>query len=302
MKKIISAIALLSSFFLLPGTSAAFAQPAPASNLAAAASSDADESAPPAYYQEQRIPTYQELLDSQRHMGVMFNWGAAWGNVTRIKKQSGRSNFVWNDSLLGLFFEVQSHDMLQPYKYAGINFVGRTAVYYPYRYTFNKHPQSPKQTLLYAFDFFTGPQVNFSIMDAVRVNFAPGVHWSYQLSDKWHYWSLGPGVKIDTELPVSSRWTILMGGMFSWDNANLGTNARMQPLDFAWEYQAQFGARYSYNCRNPFSYIKYKEPKGLRAKEKLIMKVWPSEKARIKAERKARAEQRKTNRRMRSAK
>ena len=223
------------------------------------------------------IPTLQEMVAAQKKFGIMFNEGLAWGNLTRIKKQVGRSNFVWNDTMVGLFFEVQSHDLWEPWDWLSVNFMGRTAVYYPYAYTFNKHPQSPKQTLLYNFDFFTAPVVTFNILDVVRINVAPGIHWCYQLTDKWHYWNLGPGIKADVELPLSSRWTLLIGNLFSWDNGNLGTNARMQPLDYVWEYQVQFGCRYSFHKLNKFSFIPYKTPKSKKVINKMKMEVMSDE-------------------------
>lgn len=233
-----------------------------------------------------RVPEFQEILDSQRHFGLVYNWGLAMGSVTRIVKQTSRSNFVWNDSLMGAYFELQSHDLMTFNDFMNLNFMGRTAIYYPYHYTFNKHPQEAKTPILYAFDFFTAPVLTFSVFDVVRFNVEPGLHWAYQLSDKWHLWSLGPGIKLDAELPVSSSWNVLLGWMFTWDNGNLGSNKRMQPYDVVYEYQWQLGARYSPNCRNRFSYIKYREPKSQRKKEKLVMKTWPEQKARIKQERK----------------
>lgn len=239
------------------------------------------------------LPTFEELLESQQHFGIMYNWGLSWGWITRIKKQENRSNFVWNDKLVGAFFEVQSHNLLSLGNFLSFNFTGRVAIHYPYSYTFNKVPQFAKQTILYNIDLFIAPVLTMNIFKIARLDLELGLHVSYQLSDKWHYWNIGPGVKFDLEFPISSSWTAIIGGLFSWDNGNLGTNGRMQPLNYVYEYQGQIGARYSYNFRNPFSYIPYKSPKSKRAQEKLIIKVHPEEKARIKAERKAAREEKK---------
>ena len=42
---------------------------------------------------------------------VVFNEGAAFANVTRIETQSSRNNYVWQNSMIGAFFEVQSKNM-----------------------------------------------------------------------------------------------------------------------------------------------------------------------------------------------
>ncbi|HBD68976.1 MAG TPA: hypothetical protein DC014_06845, partial [Treponema sp.] len=77
----------------------------------------------------------------------------------------------------------------------------------------------------------------------------------YQLSDNWHYMSLGAGVMLGTELPLSRRWTILINAFGSFDYANLGTNAQMFPFDLSWQYQVSLGVRYSKKKPNIYSYI-----------------------------------------------
>lgn len=205
--------------------------------------------------------TINEKVAEQYHFGVLHNWGASWASITRIQKKDNVSNFVWNDKMIGAFYEVQSHDLLTFSDLIAINFTGRLAVYYPYNYTFRKVPQMPTQVLLYAFDVFTAPVLTLNFHDRVRIDLEFGLHLLYQLNDMWHYFHIGPGAKLDVEFPVSPRWTVLLGGMFSWDNGNYGNNGTQRPFDYTWEYQVQIGARCSMSYLNRNSYITYKPKK-----------------------------------------
>ena len=203
--------------------------------------------------------TIEELIDQQgRKFGLLHNWGVAWGSITRIQKQSGRSNFVWNDQLVGAYYEMTTDNFLTMGHYINVNLFVRNAFYYPYAYTFNKVKQETTQTLLYGFDFFTGAKLSLNFWDWVTVSAKPGVHAYYQLHDKWHYFHLGAGLGLEAEMPISSRWSFNIGGIWTWDNANLGSNSRMRPFDFCWEYQAQLGFRYSKKKLNPKSFVPYK--------------------------------------------
>ena len=80
----------------------------------------------------------------------------------------------------------------------------------------------------------------------------------YQLSDEYHLGYFGTGAIVGFELPVSSRWTILLDGTFSVDYANLGGNSLMQPYDLAWSWQGSLGFRYSRAKLNNYSYLGHK--------------------------------------------
>ena len=138
-----------------------------------------------------------------------------------------------------------------------VDLFARNAFYYPYAYTFNKVKQVTVQQVLYNLDFFTGVKFSMNFWDWVTVSAKPGLHVLYQLHDKWHYVHLGAGLGLEAEAPISSRWSFNIGGMWTWDNANLGSNRRMRAFDYAWEYQAQLGFRYSSRDLNPKSFVKY---------------------------------------------
>lgn len=202
--------------------------------------------------------TIEELIEQQgKRFGLLHNWGVSWASITRIQKQSGRSNFVWNDKLIGAYYEMTTNNFLVMGRRVKVDLFARNAFYYPYAYTFNKVKQVTTQTVLYNFDLFTGVKFSMNFWDWVTVSAKPGLHVLYQLHDKWHYVHLGAGLGLEAEAPISSRWSFNIGGMWTWDNANLGSNRRMRPFDYAWEYQAQLGFRYSKRNLNPKSFVKY---------------------------------------------
>ena len=181
---------------------------------------------------------------------VMFNEGIAMAQVTRIQTVSGRSNFVWQNDMIGAFFQIQTRTM-KP-----LNSIIRTSVFYPFYNKFNEVKQFPKQTILYAFDLFAGPILETDMWKYVRLKFGLGLHYMYQLSDEYHLHYLGGGALAGLELPIEPRWTILLDGTFSFDYPNLGTNRLVQPYDYSWQYQLNLGVRYSVKGKNRYSYIR----------------------------------------------
>jgi hypothetical protein len=222
--------------------------------------------------------TIQELIEQQgRKFGLLHNWGITWASITRIQKQSGRSNFVWNDKLIGAYYEMTTNNFLVMGKRISIDLFARNGFYYPYAYTFNKVKQVTVQQLLYNFDLFTGVKFSMNFWDWVTLSAKPGVHVLYQLHDKWHYVHLGAGLGLEAEAPISSRWSFNVGGIWTWDNANIGSNKKMRPFDYAWEYQAQLGFRYSSKKLNPKSFVKY-APRPPKVKKVRPLKPRPQEK------------------------
>lgn len=188
---------------------------------------------------------------------IMFNEGFAAAQVTRIQTVSGRSNFVWQNNMIGAFFQIQTRNM-KP-----VNSVIRTSVFYPIYNTFNDVKQYPKQTVLYAFDLFAGPIIETDMWKYVRLKFGLGLHYMYQLSDEYHLNYLGGGALAGLELPIEPRWSILLDGTFSFDYPNFGTNRLVQPYDYSWQYQLNLGVRCSVKGKNKYSYIRQSE-KSLR--------------------------------------
>lgn len=180
---------------------------------------------------------------------IMFNEGFAFSQVTRLIKQDERSNFVWQDYLVGLYTGFQTVNM-RP-----LNSMVRLSVFYPFYHTFDGMKQDSKQTILYAFDLFAGPMIQTDMWKYVRLNFALGPHYMYELSDEYHHHDLGGGLMAGMELPVARRWTILMNGYFTLDYGNIGTNRTIEPYDFEWSYQLEFGVRYSRKGENKYAYI-----------------------------------------------
>ncbi|HBB43641.1 MAG TPA: hypothetical protein DEO40_02135 [Treponema sp.] len=181
---------------------------------------------------------------------VMFDWGATMSWNTRLKFQTGRTNFVFEDNMVGLYFTMETMH-IRP-----LDSILRIAAYYPLRSTFNKVEQKSKQTLVYAFDVIFAPLFRLDMWHYIGINIAPGIHFMYQLTDDWHYFQLGGSVLAGIELPVWERWTFLINGIAALDYPNFGTNAQMAPIDLAWSYQLSVGVRYSKKGANKYSYIK----------------------------------------------
>jgi len=170
--------------------------------------------------------------------GVTCSW------MTRIIKQTGRSNFVFEDFLFGLYYRMDLHTpkIITP--------MLKIALLYPLSSTFNKFPQKPKTPLHYGADMNLG--VNFKILDFAyfRLNAGPAAHLFFLNSDRWNYLNLGAVAFVGMELPVSQRWTLLCNGFAALDYGNLGGNRNMEPFDIAYQYQVDIGVRYSKKHRN----------------------------------------------------
>ncbi|MBO4546059.1 MAG: hypothetical protein J5700_00630, partial [Treponema sp.] len=107
--------------------------------------------------------TIEELIEQQgKKFNLLHNWGLSWASITRIQNQSGRSNFVWNDKLIGMYYEMTTDNFLVMGRKVKVDLFARNAFYYPYAYTFNKVPQLTTQTLLYNFDLFTGAKFSMN--------------------------------------------------------------------------------------------------------------------------------------------
>lgn len=263
------------------------------------------------------VQSQQEFQAYRNGFFLLFDQGATAAWNTRIIKQTERSNFVFEDFLAGLYFTTRTKNFssLLPIKLP-FELLGRVAAYYPLSHTFNKYPQPPVNMLNFGVDVFLAPVVQINFWDYAYLDIAAGPHFLYQKSDRWHYVHLGIGGMLGVQMPLARRWTLLLNGMASLDNANLGSNKKMEVYDIAWQYQASFGFRYSKRAPNVKSYIPTKgsdqkdfevfaakqEKKALKAQEKSYYKSLSKEekqaykeeqrlkKAQEKADKKARKE------------
>lgn len=183
---------------------------------------------------------------------ITFNEGVTFSQVTRIvdQKDYKRSNFVWQDYLIGAFFELETVNM-RP-----CDSLLRIAGYYPFHYTFNGMEQQAKQAILYAVDAYWGPLFKTDMWKYVVIDFSFGPHFLYQLSDEYHHIELGGAVLLGTELPLARRWSILLKGLGSFDYGNLGSNREMNPYTIVYNLQCELGIRYSRKNENKYSYIR----------------------------------------------
>jgi hypothetical protein len=221
------------------------AEPEPAAKPGLAA-----ESAPPAAEEAPAVPALGLAAEIKPKHYLIFSEGLTASWLTRIVKQTGRSNFVFSDFLPGLFFNM---------KMANFKLVTpmiRLSAYYPLQSTFNKIPQPPKLPLHYGADLFVAPDFELGGLKYIRFNLAPGLHFFFLNSERWNYFNLGIVGLVGVELPLSRGWTILINGMASLDNGNLGANRDMEPFDIVYQYQVDIGVRYSKKVPNNYPYIK----------------------------------------------
>ena len=188
------------------------------------------------------VPPETDDLHLQSGNGKLFlqftqGITAAW--LTRIVNQTGRSNFVFRDFLPGLYFAAELHNL----KY--VTPAVRVAAYYPLISTFNLMPQESKTPLHIGADLFAGLRFEKEMNQFIRVNGGPGLHLFFLNSDRWNFLNMGAAVFAGIEYLLNSRWSLLADGFASLDNGNLGANRRMEPFDIVYQYQVDFGFRYS---------------------------------------------------------
>ena len=168
-----------------------------------------------------------------------FSEGLAVSWLTRIIRQTDRSNFVLNDFLMGLYFRTEFlyFDKFKP--------MVRAAAYYPTISTFNKYPQKANTPLHFGVDFMTGVKFEVLNFSYARLNLGPAFHLFFLTSDRWNYLNLGAAAFLGVEVPIAEKWTILVNGIASFDSGNLGGNRFMEHINITYQYQVDVGIRYS---------------------------------------------------------
>lgn len=207
-------------------------------------------------FAQEEVPSQEENLDPltgfpviEDKPFVVYNEGLATSWVTRVMKQSGRSNFVFSDFLAGAYFGITARNM-EP-----MDLTVRLTAYYPLSSKFNGHPQVSSSPLHYALDLYVAPTLRLTMWNYVYINLSGGLHFFFQNSERWNYIDLGIGGLAGLELPLSRRWTILIDGIASYDYGNFGTNRNLEPYNHVWQYQLSLGVRYSRAGENQYSYI-----------------------------------------------
>ena len=186
---------------------------------------------------------------------VMFNEGLSFAMVNRVEKLEDRSNFVREDYMLGIFGQMQTVNM-KP-----MDSILSLSLYYPVYHTFNGMKQESKQFLLYAIDLYYGLLINMDMWKYVNIKMSGGLHYMYNLTDEYHMHYVGPAILLGLELPLAKNWSIIVNGFASLDYPNLGTNYKIQPFDFSWQYHMNTGFRFTRLGANKFSYIHSKPSK-----------------------------------------
>jgi len=180
---------------------------------------------------------------------VSFNEGVSYGQLTRIEILKDRSNFVRENFLIGAFVNAKTDNFWL------LDFVLQIGAYYPFYNAFNGMEQFAKNPILYAIDSYFGVVYSVDIFKYVLFDISLGMHYMYQLTDEYHMCYLGLGTLNTIEFPIAKNWTIVNNYFFSYDDANLGSNKKVQKFNASYQYHIDLGIRYSRKAPNSYYYI-----------------------------------------------
>lgn len=181
---------------------------------------------------------------------VSFTEGVSYAQVTRIEVQENASNFVRENMMAGAFFTAQTNDL------SFFDLTLTVSAYYPFYQAFNGMAQKTKNMFNYAVDGFFGATITYDGFKYILLTGSVGMHYMFQLTDEYYMHYVGIGGMLGMELPVSKHFTLVESNYFSYDNANLGSNKKVQPFDGAYQYHINLGIRYSKAVENRYSYIR----------------------------------------------
>jgi len=178
-----------------------------------------------------------------------FSFGACASWLTRIIFQEERSHFVFRDFMPGLYAGTELRNLRYITPFA------RLTAYYPLVATFNGMRQDPLLPLHFGIDFLTGIRFSYAI-SSFNFHAAPALHMLFLNSERWDYFNMGAAAVAGVELALLPRWKLLIDGVASIDNGNLGSNRLMEPFDVAYQYQIGLGVRYSGKMPNEKHMVK----------------------------------------------
>lgn len=180
---------------------------------------------------------------------ITFNEGASYAQITRLEIIEDRSNFVYENFLVGAFVNAKTDNLWN------IDFMIQLGAYYPYYQAYNGMRQFPKNMIAYAFDSYFGAVYSFDKLKYVLIDISLGMHYMYHLTDEYHLNYLGLGTLNTIEFPLTKSWSIINNYFFSYDNANLGSNKNVQKFDASYQYHIDLGVRYTRKAPNAYYYI-----------------------------------------------
>ena len=180
---------------------------------------------------------------------LIFTEGASFNQITRIEVQPERSNFVRENFLLGAYCDISTKD------FWFVDFDLKLAAYYPLANRFNGMDQKAKNMFNYAIDLFFGAKYTYEGFKYIILEGSAGLHYMYQITDEFHLNYAGLGLSGSITFPISKGWSLVNSYFFSYDNANLGSNAKVQPYDASYQYHIELGVRYSKKVQNKYYYL-----------------------------------------------
>ena len=205
------------------------------------------------------------------------DYGLELTKVQRVIIKEGRSNFVFNDTLVGAYCTAK----LTGFKF--LNPMLKASALMGMGSTFN-NMKFTTSTFNWGADLFAGIDGRINFWDYLYLNIAPGFHLLYQDADRFNYLNLGIAGYLSVELPIAYHWTIAVGGQASYDWGNFGNNSLLETYDHVWQAGVNVGIRYSGKHVNKYNYI------GDSAE---LLQLKKDRKNAVKAEKKAKAEAKK---------
>lgn len=196
----------------------------------------------------------QEAEVTRPDFKFRVNEGASFAQVTRIEKMKDRSNFVRENFMVGAFVNFQTVDL-----YNWIDFTLQLDAYYPFYNAFNGMKQYPKNMFNYGIDTFLGATVTYEKLKYVNLDLSLGLHYMYQLTDEYYMNYVGLGFLGTIDFPLTKTFTIVNNYFFSYDDANLGSNKKIQPFAASYQYHIDLGICISKKAPNNYCYFTKKE-------------------------------------------
>lgn len=200
---------------------------------------------------QDRIEKEQDAQDrtaNDKKFYVLFDEGISYSVISRLILQEEKSNYVFEDYMIGSYMTVRT-EYFSPF-----NPIERLAVYVPFSTEFN-NVELERKRFNWSFDSFTGVEFTTDIQKWLFIRFGPGVHFNYEYADRFEYITVGLGGYIDTELPISYRWSIILDGAGTFDFlGNLGSNKYVEYYNYCWQWQTGLGVRYTTKGCNERNY------------------------------------------------
>lgn len=180
---------------------------------------------------------------------LVYTESASFNQITRIEVQEESSNFVRETFLAGANVNISTSGLWI------FDLELQLGAYYPFKNAFNGMTQKSRNMFNYAIDGYFGAKYTFDKIKFVVIEASVGMHYMFQLTDEYYMDYVGLGTYDSFIFPITKNISVINSYFFSYDNPNLGSNAKVQPFDASYQYHIDLGIRVSRAVPNKYSYI-----------------------------------------------